>query len=154
MRHSEPMTTGSDVTAVESHPVRRSRLVRVSRACAVIGLCLLPAAVSVVAISTVTKATQICNYSDNIGVSGRIGALLALVILPVLTYLLAGSLLVLLRRWTQWQLGRSAVVIVLACAVAVAAFLWIAMGQYPTDICPDGVPSWWPSWVPVRGVPS
>lgn len=119
-----------------------------------IGLCLVPVAVSVAAISAVTKATQICTYSDNIGVSGRIGALLSLVVLPVLTYLLAGSLLVLLRPWTRGHLGRSAIVIVLACAVAVAAFFWFVMGQNPTAVCPDGVPSWWPSWGPVRGVPS
>jgi peptidoglycan/LPS O-acetylase OafA/YrhL len=152
-RQSVLVATGLDAAQTEHYRGRRSWPVRLARAFAVIGLCLLPPAVALATIATTIRAIQTCTERDNIGTDGRIGAAIALITLPLLGYLLAGMLLILFARWTRWHLARVAIVTVGACAVVAAAYLWLRVGQYPTSVCPDGTPDWWPSWVPVRTNP-
>jgi hypothetical protein len=139
-------------TGVEPPPVRRPWPVRVARALGVVGVCLLPVAVPLLAVSIVTRAIRSCDYLGHLGVAGSSTAILGLVELPIFSYLLAGALVILLARWTQWRLGRVAVVTLIACVSVAAVYVWLNVGgQYMPGLCPDGVPPWWPAWLPVYG---
>ena len=129
---------------------RRPSWLRFGRAMALIGIVLLPAATAVIAIETATHAIQSCTGNDSIGVHGRIGFVMALVLVPLVAYVTLAIVLVASKSWTRWRLGRVGIVTVLVCLAIGAAFLWLTMGQSPTSLCPTGIPAWWPSWLPVR----
>jgi hypothetical protein len=87
-----------------------------------------------------------------VGINAANSLALLLLYIPVI-FVVAVVITGLVYTGVQ-RLSGSAVLACTSAVVAAVAVVWIAQalshtGDYPSPTCPDNLPPWWPSWIPL-----
>jgi uncharacterized membrane protein YGL010W len=88
----------------------------------------------------------------DVGINAANSLALVLLYIPVI-FVVAAMITGLVYAGVQ-RLSGSAVLACTSAVVAAVAVVWIAQtvshtGDYPSPTCPDNLPLWWPSWIPL-----
>jgi len=88
----------------------------------------------------------------DVGIRAANSLALVLLYIPVI-FVAAGVITGLVYAGVQ-RLSGSAGIACASTIVAAIAIVWVVqalfhMGDYPSQVCPDNLPPWWPSWIPL-----
>lgn len=109
----------------------------------------IPLLVSWGAVALTTRAFESCTGSPFLPTSTVWEQVAALFVMPVLMYAVIG---VVVARSTGAPLMHRLAHVALVAFVVAAMFVWFRVRYYSLDTatCADGLPVWWPEWLPAR----
>lgn len=128
---------------------RTHALRRLVRGLAVAVVYALPLAVSLALILLVTQAYMACSGSEVIATGKRVSQLIWLFALPSMAYIAVAM------SFIRWRSGTliAHVLRTLGASGAVGLLYVYLNARYFTltqEACVDGLPLWWPAWLPAR----